>query len=67
MKAGDRLVEVIVEPVTEEEATTNWETCPCCESEKLLRIIARHVKACFWVVFCADCGKFLQERWNLLP
>lgn len=63
----DQLVEAIIETVTPEEATTDWESCPCCESDDLVRMIARHPRACFWVVFCGDCGKFLQERWNLLP
>jgi hypothetical protein len=57
------LVEVIVEGVEDED---EWEGCPCCETLNLARLIAAYPRAAFWCVFCTDCGKFLQEKWNLL-
>ena len=50
-----------------EAADTETEQCPACESENWLRAIAGYDKGACWVIFCADCGKTLDERWNMLP
>jgi len=63
---NEDLVEAVIEPVAEAEIADDWGHCLYCESTSLDRMIGRHTRAVFWVVFCCDCGKFLQERWNLL-
>jgi hypothetical protein len=55
--------EVIIEGVDEKD---EWEGCPCCETHNLVRLIAGFQRSAFWTVFCSDCGKFIQARWNLL-
>jgi len=63
------LVEVIIEDAGPSgSALDKWdEPCPTCEQEMWLRAIAARRTGAVYVVFCAGCGKSIQERWNLLP
>jgi len=58
------LNEVHVESV---EDDSEWEECPCCETSNWLRAIAAYPRGACWVVYCGDCGKTIQERWNIVP
>ena len=50
-----------------EDAEAETEVCPVCESENWLRAIAGYTNGACWVIFCADCGRTIEERWNILP
>ena len=57
--------EVIVESaadVTEDEGD-----CPCCHEVNWLRAIVRYARGACWVIYCGECGKTIEERWNILP
>ena len=50
-----------------EEVEGEVEDCPCCETNNWLRAIAAYERGTCWVIYCADCGRTAEERWNILP
>lgn len=56
--------EVHLEPADDE---ADWEECPCCGEDRWLRAIAAYQRGTCWVIFCAGCGKPIQEKWGILP
>ena len=56
------LTEVLVEPAEDED-----EACPCCEADNWLRAIAAYNRGACWVIYCGDCGRPVQHRWNIIP
>lgn len=50
-----------------EDTEADTDMCPACESENSLRAIAGYENGACWVIFCADCGKTIDEHWNELP
>jgi len=57
------LAEAIVESADEED----WEDCPCCGYSDWLRAIATYPGGACFVVYCGECGKPVQKRWNIAP
>ncbi len=54
-------MDIILEDAEEEEE------CPICEGDRWLRAIAVYERGSCWVIYCADCGRSIEERWNTLP
>ena len=59
MNRGEHPDDVIVE-VAEFET----DCCPCCQGDEWLRAIATYGYRAFYVIYCANCGKPIEERWT---
>lgn len=47
-----------------EVAEFETDCCPCCQGDEWLRAIATYGYRAFYVIYCANCGKPIEERWT---
>ena len=57
--------EVIVEAA--DDAVEELGACPCCHELNWLRAIAAYRSGACFVIYCGNCGKTVEERWNIVP
>lgn len=58
------LTDLFIEDANE---AADFENCPCCERSNWLRAIAAYTRGACWVIYCGDCGRAFEERWNIAP
>jgi hypothetical protein len=49
------------------EAADEDEVCPICDADNWLRAVAIYKRGACWIIYCGDCGRTIEERWNILP
>jgi hypothetical protein len=53
-----------IDLIIEDASTDEDELCPSCEDMDWLRLIADYKNGVCYVIYCGECGKPAEKRWN---